>query len=247
MEPQFEHAGSLDAPPDWHMAAHTHPVHQIICVARGRMRVRLNGRELHGRAGEFLVYGAGELHEEWADTANLRLLYMGFAGDPLPPGAPRHGVDARERLRPLLEWLIDERHARQPAEALRRQTLLTAFVAELAGLLADPQAGLVAATRAYVRAHLADTIRVDDLAELAGLSKYHFIRTYTAQAGATPMADVRALRLDAARHLILTTDLPLKVVAPQVGLASEFHLSRLLTRQFGAGVRHLRHAPSPAV
>jgi AraC family transcriptional regulator len=78
------------------------------------------------------------------------------------------------------------------------------------------------------------------LAHVAGLSKFHFIRAYTAQAGLTPMADVRAIRLDAARHLILTTDLPLKVIAPQVGLASEFHLSRLFTAHFGAGVRQLR-------
>ncbi|HTL52625.1 MAG TPA: AraC family transcriptional regulator [Planctomycetota bacterium] len=240
MNSRLNHIGRLQAAPTWHIAAHRHPFHQLICVVRGRMSVRLEGTQLSARAGEFLLYPTGEAHEEWAETAKLETLYIGFDWAALPPGAPRQGLDARGRLRPLMEWLLEDRDARQPAEVERRQSLLTAFVAELEGLLTRPGPGLVARTRAYVRAHLADSIRVEDLADLAGISKFHFIRAYTAQAGVTPMADVRAMRLDAARHRILTTDLPLKVIAPEVGLASEFHLSRLLQTHFGAGVRQLR-------
>jgi uncharacterized protein YjlB len=122
MEPRFDHVGRLTATPAWHLAAHTHPVHQLICVLRGRMAVRLQGREYAARAGEFLLYPAGEAHEEWAETAALETLYIGFAWDALPSAATRQGLDARGRLRPLLEWLLEDRHARQPADAARRNS-----------------------------------------------------------------------------------------------------------------------------
>jgi transcriptional regulator GlxA family with amidase domain len=54
------------------------------------------------------------------------------------------------------------------------------------------------------------------------------------------MEDVRMIRLEAARNLLLTTNLPLKAIAPRVGLGSEYHLSRLLRRHFDLGARELR-------
>lgn len=237
MPNRLEHIGRLRAAARWKMAAHTHPFHQLIYVLRGRIGVDLGGQRYSGRPGEFLLYPAQIQHTEWAETVGLETIYIGFEWEVLPAAAPRHGIDARERLRSLLEWIYADRDARLPEAIRRRQTLIEAFVAELQSLLATPPPGLVARIRAYVRAHLADPIQVEDLAALVHLSKFHFIRTFTAEAGVTPMTDVRALRLDAARHRILTTDLPLKTIAPEVGIASEYHLSRLLTAHFGAGPR----------
>jgi transcriptional regulator GlxA family with amidase domain len=58
--------------------------------------------------------------------------------------------------------------------------------------------------------------------------------------GLTPMEDLRQLRLEAARDLLLTTDLPLKAIAPRTGLGDEYHLSRLFRRAFGIAPGALR-------
>jgi transcriptional regulator GlxA family with amidase domain len=54
------------------------------------------------------------------------------------------------------------------------------------------------------------------------------------------MDHARLIRLEAARELLLKTNLPLKAIAPKVGFASEFHLSRLLRTRLGIGARQIR-------
>ena len=79
-----------------------------------------------------------------------------------------------------------------------------------------------------------------ELARSAGLSVRQVERLFLRHLSVTPGCYYMRLRLERARHLIRTTPQPLKVVAAQVGLASEHHLSRLLRKSFGVGVRDLR-------
>ena len=74
------------------------------------------------------------------------------------------------------------------------------------------------------------------------MTKYHFLRRYRALTGKTPMEDVRAIRLDFARNLILTTDLPLKLIAVQAGLGDAYQLSRLFRKHLNLAPSALRRA-----
>ncbi|HHN46497.1 MAG TPA: AraC family transcriptional regulator [Planctomycetes bacterium] len=96
----------------------------------------------------------------------------------------------------------------------------------------------------YVEAHMEEKITLDALARVVGLSKYHFVRKYRQATGLTPLAHIRRVRLEAARSLLLTTDLPLKAVAQRVGMANEYHLSRLLRKHLSIGVRDVRRRVS---
>jgi len=73
------------------------------------------------------------------------------------------------------------------------------------------------------------------------LSKFHFIRRYRTLTGRTPMEDLRLIRIEAARDLLLTTNLPLKEIAPRCGLGDEYHLSRLFRRYQDVTPSELRH------
>ena len=57
-----------------------------------------------------------------------------------------------------------------------------------------------------------------------------------------PMEDVRIIRANYARELILGTSLPLKEIAPRAGLGNEYAMSRIFRRYFnmppGAWRRH---------
>lgn len=59
------------------------------------------------------------------------------------------------------------------------------------------------------------------------------------------MEDVRRLRVEEARELIITTNLLLKEIAPLVGLSDEYQLSRLLRRYLGVSTRKLRKSEPP--
>ncbi|HEX7374977.1 MAG TPA: GlxA family transcriptional regulator [Steroidobacteraceae bacterium] len=101
---------------------------------------------------------------------------------------------------------------------------------------------------AWMAAHLAGDLRVEALAEKAGMSPRTFARMYTAQTGRTPARTVDAMRLEAACRALEETTLPLKAVATTAGYADEQALRRAFRRQLGVGPndyrdRFSRHAP----
>ncbi|NQU44059.1 helix-turn-helix transcriptional regulator [bacterium] len=55
------------------------------------------------------------------------------------------------------------------------------------------------------------------MAREAGLSKYHCVRIFRDATGQTPVAALRERRMQAARELLVFTDLPIKHIARQVG------------------------------
>jgi transcriptional regulator GlxA family with amidase domain len=81
--------------------------------------------------------------------------------------------------------------------------------------------------------HLADDLSVPVLAERAGMSERTFARAFRDETGTTPAAYVESLRLEAARHLLETTDLTVAGVAREVGLRSPERLHRAVRRHLG--------------
>ncbi len=92
----------------------------------------------------------------------------------------------------------------------------------------------------FIRRHLADELRVADLARLACLSEAHFSERFRAQTGLSPWQYVRRQRLHAARQLILQSRLPLTDIAIQTGFANQSALSHAFRRSYGASPRQLR-------
>ena len=81
--------------------------------------------------------------------------------------------------------------------------------------------------------HLTEDLAVAALAERAGMSERTFIRAFRAEIGTTPAAHVEALRVEAARTLLETTDLTVAAVARSVGLGRPERLHRAVRRQLG--------------
>lgn len=99
----------------------------------------------------------------------------------------------------------------------------------------------------YIQHHLADELRVADLARLACLSEAHFSERFRLQTGLSPWQYVRRQRLSAARQLIMQSRLPLADIAVQTGFANQSTLSHAFKRSFGMSPRQLRQdAPATA-
>ncbi|MDM7480937.1 MAG: AraC family transcriptional regulator [Halomonas sp.] len=98
----------------------------------------------------------------------------------------------------------------------------------------------------FIRRHLADELRVADLAKLACLSEAHFSERFRAQTGLSPWQYVRRQRLHAARQLILQSRLPLTDIAIQTGFANQSALSHAFRSSYGASPRQLRQGTASA-
>ncbi|RMG97900.1 MAG: AraC family transcriptional regulator [Deltaproteobacteria bacterium] len=78
-----------------------------------------------------------------------------------------------------------------------------------------------------------ETVTLDELANVAGLSKYHFLREFDRYVGMTPGGYLRTMRLCHAARLLRTTDRSIAEIAQTVGFADHPSFSRAFRRAFG--------------
>ena len=91
----------------------------------------------------------------------------------------------------------------------------------------------LAETCAWMVSRLAEPLTVEDMAEHAGWAPRTFARRFMAETGTTPARWLAAQRLDHARRLLETTDLPVDQVAERSGLGTAGNLRLHLARRLG--------------
>jgi len=85
----------------------------------------------------------------------------------------------------------------------------------------------------YLDAHLADPIRVSDLAKLLNLSRSHFSRAFRHTFGTSAHNYVTRHRIEASQALMLTTSEALCTIALRCGLSDQSHFTRVFRRIVG--------------
>jgi AraC family transcriptional regulator len=93
---------------------------------------------------------------------------------------------------------------------------------------------------AYIAASMSEVISLDNLANAAAQSPFHFQRTFAQTLGITPHRYVMQLRLKRAVELIQNGRLSLKAVAAETGFADQSHLSRWARKTYGMKLTHFR-------
>ena len=124
-----------------------------------------------------------------------------------------------ETLGLLLLWEL--RHAAHPKHS---------HLNPVRGGLTARQLGRV---REYIDAQIRNKITISDLADLAGLSHYHFIRAFKDTVGLTPYQYVLSERIRRARELLSSLDLALGDVALAVGFSDASDLNRVFRKFAG--------------
>lgn len=93
-----------------------------------------------------------------------------------------------------------------------------------------------------MRAHLAEPLTVERLAERAAMSPRNFARAFTAQTGTTPARAVERLRLETARTAVETGRDSLERIAKTTGFGDPGCMRRAFLRGLGQPPQALRRA-----
>ena len=97
-----------------------------------------------------------------------------------------------------------------------------------------PAPDFLAEVLAHIEARLFEPLSVNSLAQVAGLSPYHFSRLFTARFGESVMGYVRARRLEAAAYRLTRADPPpLVELSVDCGFESQEAFTRAFRRHFG--------------
>lgn len=84
----------------------------------------------------------------------------------------------------------------------------------------------------YIQNHLDDTLSLEELANIAHFSDFHFHRIFTAQTGESIKSYVRRLRLERATSDLVFTDLPIIQIAERAGYDTQQSFHRAFKEAF---------------
>lgn len=85
----------------------------------------------------------------------------------------------------------------------------------------------------FIRAHLDETVTLDDLAASVALSRFHFARCFRSSTGTSPHEFVVRQRIELAKTLLTRTSTPLSDIAARCGFADQSHLTRVFNKHVG--------------
>ncbi len=100
----------------------------------------------------------------------------------------------------------------------------------------DASAGRSVAVRRaldYMESVTDGRISLAELAGAAGISRFHFARTFKREVGVSPVAYLERLRIERAKKLIFAGDISLADVAYAVGFSDQSHFTRRFRRHVG--------------
>jgi AraC family transcriptional regulator len=98
------------------------------------------------------------------------------------------------------------------------------------------------AVQAYVETHLHQRISLADLAAAAGLSSFHFLRSFKGSLGVTPARYVLDRRMERATYLLKVSNFTISEIGVGVGFEDVSHFSRAFRRTVGVAPSAFRSA-----
>jgi AraC family transcriptional regulator len=126
-------------------------------------------------------------------------------------------------------------------DRLYGDSLVAAFLAathkELSREAVSNESGLVPwqlrLAKSYIEEYFRQDISLAELADLTHLSQSRFARGFRISTGVPPYSWALRRRIEAAEHLLASTDIPLSDIAVQVGFADQSHLTKAFRRSLG--------------
>lgn len=88
--------------------------------------------------------------------------------------------------------------------------------------------------RAHIDSHLDEALSLDDLAQLAGMSRFHFAAMFRQSFGESPHRYVVQKRIERASTLLVETSQPIIEVGQRVGYDNQSYFTTLFKRETGS-------------
>lgn len=236
---------------------HTQDTVVLGLVERGRIEVLSGSAYMSVTEGDVLFIPAGAVHEAHATTDDpwtYRALYL----SPLQwnnvcavAGLEKVGRAARVLSHELPHTTLTGLHARlsesraTESDCVASLSVLAAHLATEEELEREPDNHGVVCELERVRwvldAELGRRVSLTEMARLAGLSRFHFLRAFTRAYGVTPYAYSINRRVMTARRL-LVEGVPISMAALEAGFADQAHLTRIFLRTIGVTPGEFRRA-----
>jgi AraC family transcriptional regulator len=220
-----------------------------VAIGAGRVESRLK-RAQAPADGPFMMNFAPPGAEVWGYSEGIRRvrdIRLDFElsdvsealGETLAMPPPR--VFRNERLRYLARCLAEECEKPDEYSSLYVDSLTLAACIDFLRLGRDGSAdragrlapGQLRRVQEYLIEHLAETVRLKELAAITGLSQSQFGRAFKASTGFSPHRWQLTARVGKAQELLLAGQMPLAEIALATGFVEQSHFNRVFRNIVG--------------
>ncbi|MFN8574329.1 MAG: AraC family transcriptional regulator [Gemmatimonadaceae bacterium] len=228
-------------------APHAHETYAIGVIERGASRAQIGTNEHLHRPGDVILIEPNVVHTGGAAAEegwSYRMFYV-------PPGllasmvgedeSPAHFRRPTRADHSMAEQMVDvHRVLEGERDLLEKESALAQLLSNMLVRYRDralpreapaPNARL-ARVRDYLTEHFADTVRLDELSRLAGLSPFYLIRQFRKAYGLPPYMYLELVRVNVAKAM-LQQGATLRDVTYSTGFSDQSHFTRRFKRVFG--------------
>lgn len=228
----------------WNFVPHAHNCFEALYFLYGNARIALPERSFYATFSDVVVYPPGVMHTEHLQLNHHQEIYcLQFSAPDLELGEVLHRHDTSGQMRLLLDGLAAEYATGAPDGAV-----LSCYVRALSALLSrSMRAESVRESPAervmlYLRDHMAEEISIEQLTQLTHLSPSHLIRSFSRAVGVSPIRYLQNIRVDAAKSLLMATDMEIGEIAAAVGFGSPKYFWRVFRAATGVSPREFRRS-----
>ena len=226
----------------------------VFYICSGQLTVRCQETVLTARPGQVVFlnchlpheyYGSAEFIWLHLDGVNIQQLWEGVCRE--HGGFVFDTPCADEICHRIYEIIYACRNEQLPHEMRLSEKLYALLIACLIRQTVETGAPSedtpIQATIRFIRKNYHLDLTLEDMAQQASMSKYHFSRLFKQNCGYSPHEFLTLTRLNRAKHLLKTTDLPIKQIALEVGYQSVASFTNTFANRVGVTPSRFRRYP----
>ncbi len=227
----------------------------LLLVETGSMYARYRDTELTAHTGDIIFidcmqphyYAAKELMEfYWLHIGGANC-YELFSYLTRQNGGVLYRADsctlAAAAIRQLVRQFTTEQPVSQIEQSRQVYNILCYLMPAARQELALQEDSPIQQAVKYIQSHLGDDLSLKRLSAEVHLSSSHLIRLFRAELQRSPHEYIVLSRLNRAKYLLKTTDMPIKAIAAAVGYGNESSFTGAFTEKIGISPRQFRSMP----
>ena len=226
----------------------------VFYICSGQLTVRCRDVSMTARPGQVVFLNCHLPHEYYGSAEFIWLHLDGVNTQQIWEGVCReHGgfvfdtPRGAEIYRRIYEIIYACRNDQLPHEMLLSEKLYALLIACLLGQTDEADTSFentpIQSTIRFIRKNYHLDLTLEDMAQQASMSKYHFSRLFKKSCGYSPHEFLTLTRLNRAKHLLKTTDLPIKQIALEIGYQSVASFSNTFANRVGVTPSRFRQYP----
>lgn len=229
---------------------HLHDEYVISANLTGVEEIWLSGKTSYVKSGQVTLYNPGTIQASRFDSHSVEFISVHLPQSVMKTLADEENVRSNQETPVLREGIINNArlfdalcrfatsaHEKHNINQEQELILLCGELLETSDMRQGSDEQRINLVIDYLREHLNVKPQLERLAQIAGLSKYHFVRCFTRQTGMPPLQYHMQLRLRQARDLLRRNIHPLDA-AIMLGFYDQSHFINAFRKVMGTTPHH---------